>query len=187
MEQYIHGERKLQQRTYAGSRTTQAKQNRCINVYMLVFSVRVHVDVSVPLCMDISFACLFVVCCSLSGSMGRLGHGNDVDVTRPLLVSGLSGHVVVSICASAHNTGVVTDKHGAYVWGAAAICGSDQTPSFKPMQIATQLTKQNIIITQLEMGTNHAVAITQGMSIKQIACWVNSLSYHVISCDCFPL
>ncbi len=94
--------------------------------------------------------------------MGRLGHGNDVDQHRPQLVAGLSGHVVTAICASAHNTGVVTSSHAAYVWGSAAICGSDQTPSFAPKQIAAFLTKQNVGIAQLAMGTNHAVLITQG-------------------------
>jgi alpha-tubulin suppressor-like RCC1 family protein len=51
------------------------------------------------------------------GSMGRLGHKSDLDLGEPTVVNKLREHHVTEIAVGANNSGCVTDKHEAFMWG----------------------------------------------------------------------
>ena len=51
-----------------------------------------------------------------SGNCDRLGHGNQVDIDKPKLVTCLTGKKLVHVSCGAYHTAVVTSDGDLYTW-----------------------------------------------------------------------
>ena len=93
-----------------------------------------------------------------SGDMGRLGHGNCIDLVVPHMVDTLNKYTIIDIAIGPQNTGVITSDGLCFVWGSNAggqLGTNTIEPSFVPVQI--QLNKP---IKCIAFGNRHSAFCT---------------------------
>lgn len=99
--------------------------------------------------------------------MGKLGHGTDLDVLRPTLVTGLQdlSSRATFITAGAYNSAAVLEDGRLYVWGAGGggqLAQDDDCPRLAPSMVSKL---GNEKISAVAFGHEHAAALTHSGAV----------------------
>uniref|UniRef100_A0A7N0RE62 RCC1-like domain-containing protein n=1 Tax=Kalanchoe fedtschenkoi TaxID=63787 RepID=A0A7N0RE62_KALFE len=98
------------------------------------------------------------------GYCGALGHGDEIDKTSPELLTSLTAHLAVQVCASKRKTFVLIEDGSVYGFGWTGF-GSLGFPNLRP---SDKVTKPRLLdslkghqISQISTGLYHTVAVTR--------------------------
>lgn len=98
------------------------------------------------------------------GYCGALGHGDEIEKTRPELLSSLKNHLAVQVCAKKRKTFVLVDSGLVYGFGSMAF-GSLGFPDAR--RLTNKILKPRIVYTlrthhvsQISTGLYHTVVVT---------------------------